>query len=140
MLTGTSNVARPASKPADLGGAADQPGDVGEPDGGRYDPGQVVQPGERRQPRVRYFDDADIRLDGGERVVRGQHAGPGQGIEQGGLADVGQADDADGQAHPGRWPDSATKAWSGVREYAGNGRRKATSMYICAGHRMAVVV
>ena len=40
-----------------------------------------------------------VRLDGGERVVRGQHVGPGQGVEHGGLADVGQPDDAEGETH-----------------------------------------
>src|SRR5262249_60258262 len=41
----------------------------------------------------------DVGVDRGERVVGGQRAGPGQCVEQRRLADVGQADDADGQAH-----------------------------------------
>ena len=48
------------------------------------------------QPRVGHGDDADVRLDGGERVVRGEHVVLGQSVEQGGLAHVRQADDADG--------------------------------------------
>ena len=44
-------------------------------------------------------DDADVGLDGGERVVRREHVVAGQRVEQGALADVGQADDADGETH-----------------------------------------
>ncbi len=79
--------------------AADQAGDVGEPHGGGHDTGAVVQPGQRGEPGIRDADDADVGLDRGERVVRGQRPGPRQRVEQGGLADVGQADDSDGQAH-----------------------------------------
>ena len=39
-------------------------------------------------------DDADVRLDGAERIVLGRDAGLGERVEQGGLADVRQADDA----------------------------------------------
>ena len=83
-----------------LRGAADQAGDVGEPHRGRHDPRRVVQLGQLGQARVGDADHADVRLDGGERVVGRQRARPGQRVEQGGLADVGQADDADRQAHP----------------------------------------
>jgi hypothetical protein len=51
------------------------------------------------QARVRHFDDADVRLDGAERVVLGGDAGLGQGVEEGGFADVGQADDAAFERH-----------------------------------------
>jgi len=64
--------------------------------------------------RGRNADDAHVRLDGRERVVRRQRACPGQRVEQGRLADVGQADDADGQAHPGEsnWaPAPVRPAW-----------------------------
>ena len=37
-------------------------------------------------------------LDRRERVVRREHVVLGQGVEQGRLADVGQADDSDGEA------------------------------------------
>src|ERR1700684_1972507 len=47
-------------------------------------------------------DDAAVGLDGGERVVRGQRPRLGQRVEQGGLADVGQTDDSDRQAHETR--------------------------------------
>jgi hypothetical protein len=93
-----------------LRGAADQAGDVGEPHAGRHDPGRVVQLGQLSQPRIGHADHADVRLDRGERVVRGQRAGPGQRVEQRGLADVGQADNADRQTHP--------------REFSAPGRRR----------------
>ena len=51
------------------------------------------------QARVRHGDDADVRLDRGERVVRGQHVVAGQRVEQRRLADVGQPDDAEGERH-----------------------------------------
>ena len=51
------------------------------------------------QPRIGDADDADVGLDRGERVVRREHAVAGQGVEQGGLADIGQTDDADGEGH-----------------------------------------
>ena len=68
-----------------------------------------------RQPRVGQLDDADVGLDGAERIVLGRDAGLGQRVEEGGLADVGQADDAAFEAHgrlrgnPGR---SATRDFS----------------------------
>src|SRR5690606_15792025 len=40
-----------------------------------------------------------VRLDGAEREVLRGDAGLGQGVEQGGLADVGQADDAAVESH-----------------------------------------
>ena len=46
-----------------------------------------------------HLDHADIGLDGAERIVLGSDAGLGQGVEEGGLADVGQADDAALEAH-----------------------------------------
>src|SRR5690606_34931443 len=45
--------------------------------------------------------DADIGLDGAERVVLGRDARLGQGVEGGGLADIGQADDAALETHGG---------------------------------------
>src|SRR5690606_25424382 len=46
------------------------------------------------EPRIRHLDDAHVGLDGAERVVLGRDARFRQCIEQGGLADVGQSDDA----------------------------------------------
>ena len=78
-----------------LGRALDQARDVHELDdgGGLFvglpDLGQLVQPG------VGHGHDAAVGLDGAEGVVgRLGVAGRGDGVEKGGLAHVGQADDA----------------------------------------------
>ena len=72
--------------------------------------------GEHREPRVGHADDADVRLDRGERVVRREHVVLGQGVEQRGLADVGQADDADGEATGGesRWRGHGARSRAGA--------------------------
>ena len=74
-------------------------GDVDEGDGGGQDPFGAEDLGEGRQARVRQGNDADVGLDGGEGVVRREHGRTGEGVEQGGLADVGQSDDSDGKGH-----------------------------------------
>ena len=55
--------------------------------------------GQLRQPGIWQFHDADVRLDGAERIVLGRDAGLGQRVEEGRFADIGQADDAALQAH-----------------------------------------
>ena len=53
---------------------------------------------EHAQPRVRHGDDADVRVDGAKGIVRRLGlAGAGDGVEQSGLADVGQTDDSGSQ-------------------------------------------
>ena len=47
----------------------------------------------------RYVDDADVRVDRGEGIVRGQATLFGESGEQRGLAHVGQTDDSDGKCH-----------------------------------------
>ena len=73
--------------------------DIDERHRGRQDPGGAEDPRENVEPPVRYADDAHVGLDRGEGVVGREHVVLGQGVEQRGLADVGQADDADGEAH-----------------------------------------
>ena len=51
------------------------------------------------EPRIGHLHDADVRLDGAERIVLGRDAGLGERVEQGGLADVRQSDDAAFQTH-----------------------------------------
>ena len=47
------------------------------------------------EPGVGHGDDADVRIDGAEGIVgRLRLAGAGDGVEEGGLADVGQSDDS----------------------------------------------
>ena len=88
------------AEPFALGGAAHQPGDIdeGEPRGdhlrGLGDGRQPVE------PRVGDRHLADIRLDGAERIVGGLgRRALGQRVEQGGLADIGQPDDAAFESH-----------------------------------------
>jgi len=79
--------------------AGHQPGDVDKLDDGRNDSFGLDDRCERLQARVRQFDDADVRLDRAERIVLGRDAVLRQRVEQGRLADVGQADNAAFEAH-----------------------------------------
>ena len=87
------------AQPLTLRGAADDAGDVDELDGRGKDLGRAEDLCEPREPLVRDADHADVRLDGRERVVRREHVVLGQGVEEGGLARVGESDDADGECH-----------------------------------------
>ena len=58
---------------------------------GRHDRRQL------RQPRIRHFHHADVRLDGAERIVGRIRVRRGERVEQRGLADVGQSDDPECQ-------------------------------------------
>ena len=51
------------------------------------------------QPWIGHGHHAHVRLNGGERVIGGQDLVVGQGVEEGGLAHVGEPDNADGKAH-----------------------------------------
>ena len=88
------------AQPLPLGRAAHDAGDVDE---ATPWPGRIFSRaedlGERAEPRVRQRDDADVGLDRRERVVRREHVVLGQRVEERGLADVGQADDSDGECH-----------------------------------------
>ncbi len=55
----------------------------------------MVDLGQRVQALVGYRHDADVGLDGGERVVGGQAALVGHRREQRGLAHIGQPHDTD---------------------------------------------
>ncbi len=81
-------------------GPRDQSGNVDEFHGRGY---ELFRPDDARkhpEPRVRDRDDANVWIDRAERVVLGRDLGRGQRIEQGGFANVGQADDtaADSQS------------------------------------------
>ena len=54
----------------------------------------VVHLGELVEPLVGHGHHADVRLDGAERIVGALRARVGDGVEQGGLADVRQPDNA----------------------------------------------
>ena len=91
------------AEPLAFGGAAHQAGDIDELQkrgrrlwrfGGR---------GDARQPPVGHRHPAHVGLDGAEREIsRRRGRGFGHRVEQGGLAHVGQADDAAGEAHVSR--------------------------------------
>ncbi len=82
-----------------LAGTGDQAGDIDELDDGGLDLLRLDDGREGRKPLVGHFDDADVGLDGTEGVILRRNAGLGQGVEEGGLADVGQSDDAAFEAH-----------------------------------------
>ena len=83
------------AEPLALARAFDEARDVDELDRrGDDDPGlgDALQRGE---PRVRHRHHADVGIDGAERIVRRfRFPGPRDGVEQGGLADVGEAYDS----------------------------------------------
>ncbi len=88
------------AKPFALRGAAHEPGDVDESEPGRDGLGGFGDPGERVEARVGHRHLTDIRLDGAEGIVgRRGGRGLGQRVEQGGLADIGQSDDAAFESH-----------------------------------------
>jgi hypothetical protein len=97
--------------------AGDEPGDVDELDNRRDDPLRLDDRREGAEPRVGQLDDADVRLDRAERIVLGRDARLGEGVEESGLADVGQAHDAAFEAHEGLRAgpgQSATRYFSGA--------------------------
>ena len=58
----------------------------------------VVEVGQLLEAGIGHGHDADVGVDGGERVVGGQDVVVGQRVEERRLADVRQADDADREA------------------------------------------
>ena len=83
-----------------LGGAAHEAGDVDEGQPGRDDLRRFGDRRELVEPRIGHGDFADIRLDGAERIVRRlRRRRLGQRVEQGRLADIGQADDTAFESH-----------------------------------------
>ena len=63
---------------------------------------------------IGHGDDAGVGVDGAEGVVGGLGLGRGEGVEDGALADVGQADDSAIQWH-GNFPFSSIEKWNGFR-------------------------
>ena len=83
-----------------LARALHQPRDVDELDRRVDDVLRVDHVREDREARVGHRDDGGVGLDGAEGEVLGLRVlGAGEGVEEGGLADVGQADDADVECH-----------------------------------------
>src|SRR5205807_9914850 len=88
------------AEPLPARSAAHQPGDVHELERGRHDPRRLAYCGKRGQPSVRNRHPADIRLNCAEWIVRRlRRSGCGERIEQGGLTDIWQTDNAAVEAH-----------------------------------------
>ena len=103
---GLANVGQElVAEPLALGGAGDQAGDIDEFHGGGHHLGGLDDIGDAVQARVRHRDDAGVGINGAEGEVLRVDARPGEGVEQGGLAHVGQADDAAVESHQPSWPD-----------------------------------
>jgi hypothetical protein len=84
-----------------LGRAGHQAGDVDELDDRRDDALRLDDRRQLAEARIGQLDHADVRLDGAERDSSRGDACLGEGVEEGGLADVGQSHDAAFQAHGG---------------------------------------
>ena len=81
-------------------GAAHQAGDVDEFQAGGHGFLRFADGRQHAQARVGHGDAADVGLDGAEGVVGGLgRGGGGERVEEGGFADVGEADDAAVEAH-----------------------------------------
>ena len=87
------------AEPFALGRASDQPGDVHELHRARHHPRRFDDCRQALEARVGHRHHAGIRLDGAERKVLGVDRGAGEGVEERGLADVRQPDDAALEAH-----------------------------------------
>ena len=91
-------------RPSPLDAPLTRPGDVHELDRGRDDALGLRDLRQRLEARVGHGDDADVRLDRAERVVRRLGlARPRQGVEEGGFADVRQSDDSGAQHRAGEY-------------------------------------
>lgn len=82
-----------------LAGAADNAGDIDERNRGRYGFFGVIEIGELGEARVGEGDNTDIGLDGGKRIIGRQNVVLGERIKERGFSDVGEADDAEAEAH-----------------------------------------
>ena len=82
-----------------FGGAFDEAGDVDELHGGGDEAFGMDEIGDSGEPLIGHGDDAGVGLDGAEGVVGSLRFGRGEGVEDGALADIGQADDSAIQWH-----------------------------------------
>ena len=85
-----------------LGGSRDEAGNVHKFHQARHHPFWLRDFGNAVEARIGHRHDAGVGLDGAEGEVLGIDAGLGQRIEEGGLADVRQSDDAAVEAHQRR--------------------------------------
>src|SRR5690606_13690043 len=82
-----------------LRGAGDEACDVHELDRRRQHLLRLDDAGKHVETRIRNGHDTDIRIDGAEGIVFRGDLGPGEGVEEGGFADVGQAHDSTFNSH-----------------------------------------
>ena len=80
-------------------GASDQARNVDKLHNGRHDALRGDDGSQLLQAGVGHFHHARVGLNGAKRVVFGCNACFGQGVEKGGLANVGQAHNAAFEAH-----------------------------------------
>ena len=80
-------------------GTCHQTGDVHKLHDGGHDALRRDDVRQLLQTRVRHFDHAGVGFDGAKGVVFCSNARFGEGVEQGGLANVGQTHDAAFQTH-----------------------------------------
>ena len=83
------------AQPFTLCGTLHQARDVHELHHGRHGALGLHDDGQCGEPSIRHLDHADVGLDGAERIIRRLGLGRGQRIEERGLADVREADDAE---------------------------------------------
>ncbi len=102
------------AQPLAFAGALHQSGDVDELDCGRHGPLRVHDLGQRIQPGIGDLDDAGVRLDGGKRIVRHQRLGGREGVEERGLADVGQSDNSESKHDPATVTTKAQEGHEGL--------------------------
>ena len=103
------------AQPLPFGGALDQAGDVVEGDRRRHQLGAAHGLADLLQALVGHLGDRHVGLDRRERVVAGLRAALGQGVEEGRLARVGQADDPDLHSESGTIRPRATPSTAPTR-------------------------
>lgn len=81
------------AEPFALARAANDAGDVDEANGGGEDPLAAEDLGELVEPGIGKVDDANVRLDRRERVVRCESVIVRKRVEEGRLADIRESDD-----------------------------------------------
>ncbi len=82
-----------------LGRARNQPGDVDKFHVRRQNPLRLDDNRQGIETRVGHGHDADVGIDGAERIIFRGDAGARQRVEECGLADVGQSDDTAFESH-----------------------------------------
>ena len=133
------------AQPLPVRGAAHQAGDVEELDVGGDGVGLAQEAGDPLQARVGDDDRSPVRIDRREGVGAHRRLAAAQGVEDGGLAHVGQADDSRREAHrlgagsagPGRQRRCGRRDPAG--RYSRSGRCSPADRYSRSGtHRLAL--